>query len=150
MNALELQEQPDLPDDSWHNITLSLSLPDRAALARIATNIRDVANDIIEAGASEDSIAFARLCRLALRWLDASTVAVDRFFLVPFDNEDRAALKVCGPYLRKLASREWSPSDWKKGELADWKVMWALMLDLDDSLTEAEQAIDEEDMRRPI
>jgi len=149
VTALELQEQPDLRDNEWNVISLSLSLPDRAALSRIAVNIRDVTTDVVKAGASDDSIAFARLCRLALRWLDASTASVERVFDVPFDNDDRHALQVCAPYLRRLATRDWSPADWKKGELADWKVMWALMLDLGDSINEAEQAASN-DGARPI
>ena len=84
-----------------------------------------------------------------MRWLEAANVSVDKVFLVPFSNEDRAALTVCAPHLRRLTGREWRPEDWKKGELADWRVMWALMLDLHESITEAEQAVSDEDMRRP-
>lgn len=150
MNALELQDQPDLPDDTWNSITLSLSLPDRAALSRIKDNIVSVAADIAQSSKEHEAMAFARLCLLAVRWLEAASVAVDRVFLVAFDDADRQALSVSASYLRRLSTREWGPEDWKKGELADWKVMWALMLDLHDSLTEAEQAVTEEDMRRPI
>ena len=132
-----------------NTITLSLSMPDRAALGRITSNIRDVATDIVNDDTTPDALAFARLCRFALRWLDASTAAVERTFEVEFDSEDRAALTVCEPYLRKLAAREWSPSDWKKGELADWKVMWSLMLGLHDDIAEAEE-LEADDNRRPM
>jgi hypothetical protein len=131
-------------------ITLSLSMPDRAALGRITQNIRDVATDIVDSTTEPEAIAFAKLCRFALRWLDASTAAVERTFEVDFDSDDRAALTVCEPYLRKLAAREWQPSDWKKGELADWKVMWALMLYLHDDIAEAEELEAGDDNRRPI
>jgi len=130
-------------------ITLSLSMPDQAALGRITHNIRDVATDIVSADTTPDALAFAQLCRFALRWLDAATAAVERTFEVDFDSDDRAALTVCAPYLRRLAAREWSPSDWKKGELADWKVMWSLMLGLHDDITEAEE-LEAGDNRRPI
>ena len=133
-----------------NTITLSLSMPDRAALGRITHNIRDVATDIVSADTTPDALAFAQLCRFALRWLDAATAAVERTFEVDFDSDDRAALTVCEPYLRRLAAREWSPSDWKKGELADWKVMWALMLGLHDDIAEAEELEAEDDNRRPI
>lgn len=131
-------------------ITLSLSMPDRAALGRITHNIRDVATDIVSADTTPDALAFAQLCRFALRWLDAATAAVERTFEVEFNSDDRAALTVCAPYLRRLAAREWSPSDWKKGELADWKVMWSLMLGLHDDITEAEELEAGDDNRRPI
>ena len=130
-------------------ITLSLSIPDRAALGRITHNIRDVATDIVSADTTPDALAFAQLCRFALRWLDAATAAVERWFEVEFDSDDRAALTVCAPYLRRLAAREWSPSDWKKGELADWKVMWSLMLGLHDDIAEAEE-LEADDYKRPI
>ena len=133
-----------------NTITLSLSMPDRAALGRITHNIRDVATDIVSADTTPDALAFAQLCRFALRWLDASTAAVERTFEVEFDLADRAALTVCEPYLRKLAAREWQPSDWKKGELADWKVMWSLMLGLHDDIAEAEELDTGDDNRRPI
>ena len=133
-----------------NTITLSLSMPDRAALGRITHNIRDVATDIVSADTTPDALAFAQLCRFALRWLDAATAAVERTFEVEFDSDDRAALTVCAPYLRRLAAREWSPSDWKKGELADWKVMWSLMLGLHDDITEAEELDTGDDNRRPI
>ena len=133
-----------------NTITLSLSMPDRAALGRITTNIRDVATDIVNDDTTPDALAFAQLCRFALRWLDAATAAVERTFEVEFDLADRAALTVCEPYLRRLGAREWSPSDWKKGELADWKVMWALMLGLHDDITEAEELEAGDDNRRPI
>ena len=133
-----------------NTITLSLSMPDRAALGRITHNIRDVATDIVSADTTPDALAFAQLCRFALRWLDAATAAVERTFEVEFDSDDRAALTVCAPYLRRLAAREWSPSDWKKGELADWKVMWSLMLGLHDDITEAEELEAGDDNRRPI
>jgi hypothetical protein len=132
-----------------NTITLSLSMPDRAALGRITQNIRDVATDIVNDDTTPDALAFAQLCRFALRWLDAATAAVERTFEVDFDSDDRAALTVCAPYLRRLAAREWSPSDWKKGELADWKVMWSLMLGLHDDITEAEE-LEAGDNRRPI
>ena len=132
-----------------NTITLSLSMPDRAALGRITSNIRDVATDIVNDDTTPDALAFAQLCRFALRWLDAATAAVERTFEVEFDLPDRAALTVCEPYLRRLAAREWSPSDWKKGELADWKVMWALMLGLHDDITEAEELEAGDDNRRP-
>ena len=131
-------------------IALSLSMPDRAALGRITHNIRDVATDIVSADTTPDALAFAQLCRFALRWLDAATAAVERTFQVDFDSDDRAALTVCEPYLRRLAAREWSPSDWKKGELADWKVMWSLMLGLHDDIAETEELEAEDDNRRPI
>ena len=133
-----------------NTITLSLSMPDRAALGRITHNIRDVATDIVSADTTPDALAFAQLCRFALRWLDAATAAVERTFEVEFDSDDRAALTVCAPYLRRLAAREWSPSDWKKGELADWKVMWSLMLGLHDDIAEAEKLEAGDDNRRPI
>ena len=133
-----------------NTITLSLSMPDRAALGRITHNIRDVATDIVSADTTPDALAFAQLCRFALRWLDAATAAVERTFQVEFDLADRAALTVCEPYLRRLAAREWSPSDWKKGELADWKVMWSLMLGLHDDIAETEELEAEDDNRRPI
>ena len=133
-----------------NTITLSLSMPDRAALGRITHNIRDVATDIVSADTTPDALAFAQLCRFALRWLDAATAAVERTFQVDFDSDDRAALTVCEPYLRRLAAREWSPSDWKKGELADWKVMWSLMLGLYDDIAETEELEAEDDNRRPI
>ena len=133
-----------------NTITLSLSMPDRAALGRITHNIRDVATDIVSADTTPDALAFAQLCRFALRWLDAATAAVERTFEVEFDSDDRAALTVCAPYLRRLAAREWSPSDWKKGELADWKVMWSLMLGLHDDIAEAEELEAGDDNRRPI
>ena len=133
-----------------NTITLSLSMPDRAALGRITHNIRDVATDIVSADTTPDALAFAQLCRFALRWLDAATAAVERTFQVDFDSDDRAALTVCEPYLRRLAAREWSPSDWKKGELADWKVMWSLMLGLHDDIAETEELEAEDDNRRPI
>jgi|688.fasta_scaffold84756_5 hypothetical protein len=132
-----------------NTITLSLSMPDRAALGRITQNIRDVATDIVNDDTTPDALAFAQLCRFALRWLDAATAAVERTFEVDFDSDDRAALTVCAPYLRRLAARKWSPSDWKKGELADWKVMWSLMLGLHDDITEAEE-LEAGDNRRPI
>jgi len=132
-----------------NTITLSLSMPDRAALGRITHNIRDVATDIVSADTTPDALAFAQLCRFALRWLDAATAAVERTFEVEFDSDDRAALTVCAPYLRRLAAREWSPSDWKKGELADWKVMWSLMLGLHDDIAEAEELEAGDDNRRP-
>ena len=131
-------------------ITLSLAMPDRAALGRITHNIRDVATDIVSADTTPDALAFAQLCRFALRWLDAATAAVERTFEVEFNSDDRAALTVCAPYLRRLAAREWSPSDWKKGELADWKVMWSLMLGLHDDITEAEELDASDDNKRPI
>jgi hypothetical protein len=124
-------------------------MPDRAALGRITQNIRDVATDIVNDDTTPDALAFAQLCRFALRWLDAATAAVERTFEVDFDSDDRAALTVCAPYLRRLAARKWSPSDWKKGELADWKVMWSLMLGLHDDITEAEE-LEAGDNRRPI
>ena len=133
-----------------NTITLSLSMPDRAALGRITHNIRDVATDIVSADTTPDALAFSQLCRFALRWLDAATAAVERWFEVEFDSDDRAALTVCAPYLRRLAAREWSPSDWKKGELADWKVMWSLMLGLHDDIAEAEKLEAGDDNRRPI
>ena len=83
-----------------NTITLSLSMPDRAALGRITHNIRDVATDIVSADTTPDALAFAQLCRFALRWLDAATAAVERTFEVEFDLADRAALTVCEPYLR--------------------------------------------------
>ncbi len=132
-----------------NTITLSHSMPDRAALGRITQNIRDVATDIVNDDTTPDALAFAQLCRFALRWLDAATAAVERTFEVDFDSDDRAALTVCAPYLRRLAARKWSPSDWKKGELADWKVMWSLMLGLHDDITEAEE-LEAGDNRRPI
>jgi hypothetical protein len=131
-------------------ITLSLSMSDRAALGRITANIRDVATDIVDSTTEPEALAFAQLCRLALRWLDASTAKVERTFEVDFDASDRASLTVCEPYLRKLAAREWQPSDWKKGELADWKAMWALMIGLHDDITEAEELESGDENRRPI